>query len=84
MSYNSDGDGDGDGEGVTTETEKEKENINFDEPGRSTRLQRARYSWKASRSGCVVRVLALPSGGSRFEHQSMTTCESHWGNKWTL
>ena len=27
-------------------------------------------SFKASRSGCVVRVLALPSGGSRFEPRS--------------
>ena len=25
---------------------------------------------KASQSGCVVRVLALPSGGSRFEPRS--------------
>ena len=25
---------------------------------------------EASRSGCVVRVLALPSGGSRFEPRS--------------
>ena len=29
----------------------------------------------------MVRVLALPSGGSRFEPPVVTTCESHWGNK---